>query len=303
MISRQSKLKLWLAASCLAAAFFGGWEVVASRLSREREALSRDANTREELIARLRAERARIEAGNRPAGAPISSPSAPPEDGAPRDGSERRRQAPGQLARLVGNGAIELKIVPGLHDALSPDDTGAFPDSFAQLFGLEAEEWASLRDGMIALKQRVDALIVARSTVTVDSGVVTMSFEPLPEGEGLRTELRDLMTATLGPERFEAFLTLRSPADPRKVPATVWTALASFNRQPPGTGGIDDFYYAFGMDGAVTTVRPGGHGYVVQRVRPHPERPDTYYAPSDIRDRAELLHLLGPQAALLPAAF
>ena len=288
-------MKFILSFALLAAVILGGWRIVDNRLERERAATAETQAARTAQIERLRQDKARLRtelAAKLQESTAVAS-AQPPPPVAPQSAGARASSQ--YLAKLIADGTVKLGSNMSASDALVPTTTGAFPPGFGKLFGLDDAAIAKLHEDMIAIKNRVDALIAARSAVTrPGNGCVVITYPPLPEGEALREELRTLLVGAIGQEGFAVYLALR-PENART-----------------GGGGINDFYSAFGVNGATWTLsKQTGNPdpnkaelYEFKRVGVDPIRTTgTVSTAGNNTPRSRLETYLGPQAALLPADF
>lgn len=288
-------MKFILPLTLLAVVLLGGWQIVDRRLERERAVAAETQASRTAQINRLLEERVRLRAelaAKLQASAAAASAQSPPPAAAQSAGARASSQF---LAKLIADGTVKLGSNVSAIDALVPTDTGAFPPGFGKLFGLDQAATAKLQDDMSAIKNRVEALIAARSAVTLSgNGSVVITYPPLPEGGALREELRTRLVEAIGQEGFAVYLALR-PENKRT-----------------GGGGISDFYSAFGVNGATWTLtKQTGNPdpnraelYEFKRVGVDPVRTTgTLSTAGNNIPRSRLETYLGPQAALLPADF
>lgn len=274
----------------------GGWRVVDNRLEHERTAAANMQAARIGQIERLRLDKAGLQAELAAKTNPAAADSNSAHPDQRTEPQPARAQASSQyLAKLIADGTVKLGTNFSEIDALTPTASGAFPAKFGKLFDLDDDAVVKLQSDMIAIKNRGEALIAARSTMTRQGdGSILIAYPPLPEGESLREELRRLLVGALGSEGFSVYLALR-PENART-----------------GDGGINDFYGAFGMNGATWTLKKQTGNpdpnkaelYEFKRVGVDPVR-TTGMVPTagNNTPRSRLETYLGPQAALLPADF
>jgi hypothetical protein len=125
---------------------------------------------------------------------------------------------PQPAASLISRAGLPNFSLP----AYLPGSDGRFSPAFAEAFGLSAEELRLVNDASAALKQRVDAVVMANTKV-VEAGPDSYRFEiaAAPESAALRTEYIATIRTLLGPERYQAMALLQGEVDAEMEAAVI----------------------------------------------------------------------------------